>query len=174
VKEQNEQKELIGMTKSLLALVAILAGVAYLSVFNPKAEGPSVANQSEAKFENSLDTARAPASNPVEEVLTSGYEVVDASMDINCSDAQKDYSIGASSVRLRLKSCRNFELSEITNTTNGFQATLFESESKMLTTDFIQLSIGANEIEVKNKDSAKDFKLKIVRMPASSQERSQD
>jgi hypothetical protein len=92
------------------------------------------------------------------------------SVDIPCESRDLG-EIEVSHLRLRGTHCGS-EAGELTikNVSNGFTAQVIDLKDKNYTTDFIDLSEGANELTILRKSaqgSVKEQKIKVRRLPAS-------
>lgn len=75
----------------------------------------------------------------------------DAESEIRHIDCKNLTDLYVKHLRLRIEGKCNYELSAITNKTNGYTASIFNRESSF-TTDYISLSAGKNFIEINYKD----------------------
>lgn len=85
----------------------------------------------------------------------------DADSEIRQIDCKNLTDLYVKHLRLRLEGKCQFELSTITNKTNGYTASIFNRENSF-TTDYISLSAGKNFIEINYKDEKKQDILRQV------------
>lgn len=96
-------------------------------------------------------TGRQPASISNETVgLKEGSPIADGSpmtLEIDCSDLSVRPPVTVKSAHLRLKT-KGCAAKALVNTTNGFEATLFEVGNKKFSSDYVSLSAGENQLSL--------------------------
>ena len=149
------------ITATLLALVGAPA------FFSLVQEPKQVVQVSQAE-----PLARSPAS--LSEEGSQGLQLAkNTSLDLTCDAAEKIEDVQANYLRLKGSPCLDSEVGEITvtNKTNGFTAEVIFTQDSKFTTDFIDLKVGENKIEIETlgKNGTKTTQLVIVnkRSPAS-------
>ncbi|MEK6556584.1 MAG: hypothetical protein AABZ31_15145, partial [Bdellovibrionota bacterium] len=79
-----------------------------------------------------------------------------ATIDVDCLDKNEQRTLKVTSLQLRIRAklCGDFDISktEITNTSNGYSATVFKTGDKVMSSDYIQLSDGLNQIKIQVQD----------------------
>ena len=75
-------------------------------------------------------------------------------MDCLDKNEQRTLKVTSLQLRIRAKLCGDFDISktEITNTSNGYSATVFKTGDKVMSSDYIQLSDGLNQIKIQVQD----------------------
>lgn len=167
-----EMKKLDGNQKlllSLMAAVALLGVAAYKSVFGIReSKGFRASIQlNGAKGINS--NGRAPAS--VGERLQN-FEGVSSTVTVSCRNLVDLQNVEAGSVRLKSFDCGEKNDFHVVNKSNGYESSVFKLEDKSLSTDFINLSEGPNQVEITFKSGSQKVTKQIVinRFVASSTE----
>jgi hypothetical protein len=125
----------------LIALV-ILFGIPMLSSF--QADHHEVA-ASVAIAEK--EAPRAPASASVTPMISATEKI--ATFKLNCKDKSPSQEVSSNYLRIFGSLCGlDSESVQITNSSNGFQASIFMSENDNFSTDFIDLQEGENQLQV--------------------------
>ena len=153
----------------VLAAVVAMVGVPVFFSFNPES----------SKITQTLKIADAMTSrNPSS--LASPAPVSDRSaviVRLPCGRELPLQKVNSNYVRLNGKACAGVNSVEITNTSNGFSASIFLGKDKTFSTDFIDLKEGDNELKIRELTSGHEESFKTFhiqrRSPASNPERTQ-
>ena len=106
------------------------------------------------------EAPRAPASSSAPPISTS--EKI-ATLKLNCKDKSPSQEVSSNYLRIFGDLCGpDSESVEITNSSNGFQASIFMSENESFSTDFIDLKEGENQLQVNFLDGAGHKSMKIL------------
>jgi len=158
-------------------LVALIGGPAFFTLVRE----PVLETAKITKY----DSSRAPASEGAQVssvVLEKGtyHKTVsekNAFVQLNCQDEnlveKSEQEVQASALRIAGFGCKKENSIQIRNQTNGFTAEVIFTQENQFTTDYIDLSVGQNDLEIisTQKDGTKiNQKLKISRRaPAAIQ-----
>lgn len=161
----NRTQAHIALLKVSLIFAGLLAGLVGVSVLNTRpTAGPSIV----AGVVNNM-VARVPAAIPrllkdksAAKIVRPEFEV----WNIPCLGQQglATHQTQSRWIRLSTHDCESaFSASHLENKTNGFVATIFVPNSAMMTSDFIPLNVGANQLNLDvTMDSGEKIKLSWV------------
>ena len=157
--KNSESRFLIG-TAVLVAFVGIPSFISLL-------KEPSSSAILSSRVEHVESTGvRVPASvgERVVDATTVGSTAMTAYLD--CNDLEPKIVTDANQIRLITSNCGKAADVEVTNSTNGYTASVFNQE-RGFTTDYLDLSSGNNEMVIKSKDKTLKFVVS-KRLPASA------
>ena len=143
-------------------LVALLGAPAFISLLKEPTKADVVL----------VNSSRAPASVVDTNIETEPAPSSQTSLvKYDCKSTATTSELRSNFVRFSGVPCLNTKDIEITNTTNGFSASVIFTKNQKFTTDFIELKEGENNLEITTtqNDGAKTSKIfKVLRrMPAS-------
>ncbi len=154
---------MIAITFTLVVLMAF-------PTYQTLAQNDEVEGRIAATMTTSSD--REPASIPTQAMKVAKPQPHFKNLDLNCAKKQfSPFNVVGNYVQLQGKNCMsNFKEGdvEITNKSNGFTASVFQSGTDKYQTDLIQLQPGENEITIRYRERTGKSVQETLRVTSTS------
>lgn len=167
-----DSKEAILLSKIIFTIILLLGFFTVIDLTNYQSDHQSLLNK---------ENVRSPASlTKISDILSNTVisKSVLSTLDLNCLRSKKPANLISQSAQLRLigKFCNlkaqdEIEKIYITNTRNGFQATLFELDQNSFSTDYVFLEEGKNSIVISKVESDQVTQTPITELTIERQKR---